>query len=212
MSVRVFNYSVIVIFILLSSCDRINFLTVSGSIAYDGNKGWVFMKIVRDPLHPISDAECKVDSFYSISYQDSMQAYYREVSTISSRSTHTIEINTENYSPITGKTTVPSNFNVINLNTFISVGDSLPVSWGLADGVSPPEEWYITLSHNNTEYFSTSIPPDSESIIINGNDFPVAGIYELRIYGIIYGNLNNVNSGSDFAGINQRTFSIIIKE
>ncbi len=170
------------------------------------------MRVYYDPLHPIPDADCKIDSFYTISYQDSIQTYYREVSTISPHSTHTIEINTENYLPITGETTIPSNFSMFNLNTSISTGDSLPVSWVLVDGISPPEEWYITLSHNNTEYFSASIPPDSESIIIKGNNFPVAGTYQLNIYGIIYGSLNNVNSGSNFAGINQKTFSVMVKE
>jgi len=208
---RIFNYFLLLIFVLFSNCSKNNRLTVSGSVGYDGNKGWIFMTISSDPLHYIMDAQCVLDSFWAIPYQDSIQSYYRELSTITPHSSHTIDITTSNYLPISGKATVPSNFNVFNLNTSISKSDSLPVDWGLADGISPPEEWYITLMHNNTRYFSVSLPQDSTSITIYSNNFPIAGTYQLNIYGIIYGSLNNANSGSDFAGIIQKEITIIVK-
>jgi len=207
-----FKYFIIFIGFFVLRCSRNNLLTISGSIAYDGNKGWIFMKITSDPFHPILNADCILDSFYKIGYQDSIQAYYREVSAISPHTNHTINIDAQEYLPINGKSAVPSNFSIFNLNTSISKGDSLPVSWGLVDGISPPDEWFITLSHNTVPYFSIFLPPDSESIIINGNNFRIAGTYQLNIYGIIYGSLNNAGSGSDFAGVNQRKVSIMVKE
>ena len=211
MSVRTSNYILLLFLILFSNCSRNKYLTISGSVAYDGNKGWIFIVISSDPLHYIMDAECVFDSFYAISYQDTIQSYYRELSTITPHSIHTIDITISDYLPVSGNTTVPSDFNIFNPITSISAGDSLPVLWGLVDGISPPEEWYITLTHNNSTYYSVSLPQDSTSIIIQGVNFPVAGTYELNIYGIIYGSLNNASNGSDFAGVVQKRISIIVK-
>ncbi len=208
---RISNYILLLFIILFSGCNKDRLLTVSGSVAYDGNKGWIFMVISSDPLHYVMNAGCVLDSFYTIPYQDTIQSYYRELSTITPHSTHTIDITVSGYLPVSGKATIPSNFNIFNLNTTILAGDSLPVLWGLVDGISLPEEWYITLTHNNFTYYSASLPPDSTSIIIKGNNFPAAGTYELSIYGIIYGSLNNVSNESDFAGVIQRRISIIVK-
>ena len=208
---RISKYIIIALITILSGCTGEKLPIISGSVAYDGNKGWVYLRVYEDPITPIKDAECIMDSFFRIDYQDSIEAYYREVSTIVPHSHHLISITREGYEAIIGTTTVPSNFSIMNINTSITTGDSLYVSWGLDDNQATPEEWYITLTHNNSQYFTTSLNVNTTSLTIDGSNFPAPGTYILSIYGIIYGGLENTDTQSTFAGINQKKITINVR-
>ena len=195
---------------VIAGCTNNNLPVVSGSIAYDGNKGWIYLRIYNAQYQHITDATCILDSFFKVSFQEPLQSYYREVSSVTPHSHHSIQI-TDGFSAVAGSTTVPSDFSILNIDTDIIAGESLYVSWRLNDTREKPEEWYITITHNNVQYFNISLLPDTTSTTIDGGNFPAPGIYELSIYGIIYGGLENVDTQSAFAGITQRKIIINVR-
>lgn len=182
----------ILLFLVLISCNEGGaFFRGSIGVYPDGGRFWA---LIQNPDYSyIENARVLIDSSYSVGFRADSGGYLRDFS-VDYGTNHFIDVDIPDMSHIRGEITIPSRFSVDSVK---DKGDYLVIAWKpSADSMKvPPDSWRVRV-RRGFDTLNLAYDPGVNRIEVNWDNWD-----EVIIDAIRYGTLENVLSGSVFAGV-----------
>ncbi|MBA7620846.1 hypothetical protein ES703_28201 [subsurface metagenome] len=193
-------FFLIPILLILACSEHQIYFSGSVGIYPDRTIFWAFLEYPPPNFGFVEDARVLLDSITRIPFDGEKGGYYREgIFTFTYNSTHTVQVEVEDYEDIYAEATIPSTFD-FDMVDRVKAEDSLIIRWTHADSLeTPPDRWrLVVIMGGDTLRYIVILPTANEYEIIEGiiNDD-----LEIVIDAIRFGNISGVRSGSVFAGV-----------
>lgn len=197
------------LFIITCTQEKI---LLSGSVGiYPERIFWAFLEYPPPDFGFVEDARVMLDSITRIPYDGEKGGYYREgLFTLTHNSTHTVQVEVEDYEDIYAEATIPSTFDFDMVDS-VKAEDALIIRWIHADSLeTPPDQWRLAIiMGGDTLHYIGILPTANEYEITEGiiNDD-----LEIVIDAIKLGDISGVRGGSAFAGVVRKRKIVGLKD
>ncbi len=204
-------FLILISLLFIISCSEEKIL-LSGSVGiYPERIFWAFLEYPPPEFGFVEDAKVILDSTTRIPYNGERGGYFKDgIFTLTYNSTHTVQVQVEDYEDIYAETSIPSNYDFDMVDS-VKAGDSLTIRWTHADSLeTPPTQWRLAvIMGGDTLRYTGILPTSNEYKIIEGiiNDD-----LEIIMDAIKFGEISGIRSGSVFAGVVRKRKNVGLKD